>query len=89
MLITGILQFIKYFILKLKLLIMCFCFVVESCTSKGVSATDLLYSGLLYYEQQDEDDCLMTFTVAQDLKALKQVWSINWYRPGFPTKHAK
>uniref|UniRef100_A0A1X7UE68 Uncharacterized protein n=1 Tax=Amphimedon queenslandica TaxID=400682 RepID=A0A1X7UE68_AMPQE len=44
----------------------------ESCTSKGVSTTDLLYSGLLYYEQQDEDDCLMTFTVAQDLKALTQ-----------------
>ena len=35
--------------------------------------TDLLYSGLLYYEQQDEDDCLMTFTVVQDLEALKKV----------------
>ena len=35
--------------------------------------TDLLYSGLLYYEQQNENDCLMTFTVVQDLKALKEV----------------
>ena len=35
--------------------------------------TDLIYSGLFYYEQQDEDNCLITFTVAQDLKALKQV----------------
>ena len=35
--------------------------------------TDLLYSGLLYYEQQDENDCLMTFTVVKDLKALKKV----------------
>ena len=47
--------------------------LVESSSSKGVSMTDLLYSGLLYYEQQDEDDCLMTFTVVQDLEALKKV----------------
>ena len=46
---------------------------VELATSDGVAPTDLAYNGMIYYEQEDEEDCLTTFTVAQDLNALIKV----------------
>ena len=45
----------------------------------GISLTDLAYNGMIYYEQEDEEDCLTTFTCAQDLKALTKVIIMIFY----------